>query len=435
MSRYLDSIGFPYYQVLLVGSEAIISSGKRSMCFQDEGVRVRVPYNGSLVPVTSSMPVSRTTQRYLRKLSRQADPGVSETLPLPRPTKKDVTYGIPPTGNVEPQCLEALDYYTQFARERGLKVFCVCDYRTTRKEFVDSQGTEIRQAWFSTTTRETLISPVTGLSLQDHQSTLCGNSLLADRQLDRYRALAEQLLDLPPLVQPPKVIRGQVLLDHQASSSLLHELIGHPMEGDNFIASDTPRRSKRLLCPGLTVVDSPQANHASPTYHEFDDQGFPSRTRKLFDNGWIGETIDTAETSVLTKGKPGGCRTPDWRDPPLPRMTRLKVSPNGLGEGEIETPKGMRFIGCRNGATEVETGISRIDGQFCLARTPTGRQVVYPIPILRMATIEDGISSIACVSRDTELVQSWCVKSGSTVTTESEAPEIMLRTAKIVFGG
>lgn len=435
MNKYLAKLGFQYFQIFETRRQTVSIARNDLFTSQDEGLQIRIPFNGTLMTVRTSSSSAPEAMRFLRRYSRK--PQTRQKLLIGIPTaqvNKSISYGSSPQLDREEECREAIEYFHTEANDRQLRTLSYVDVIELVKIFRDSLGSRIVQRWVTTSARITATHPRTGLILQDHLCSVGDSPLaLVDENSVRYGSLLEKLLTAPNPAEPPARLRGTVLLDTQAASALFHEM-GHLLEGDNYL--DQRLTKGTMVCSDeVCITDSPISDRKSPTYHRFDDEGFSTTTRLLLDHGIVAETIDTTETAVRTGGTPGGCRIPEWRDPVIPRMSRLQVSlDNKVCETGDEKDR-VVLVGSRRGSADIESGTIEIEGQFCQAVTHARRMVSYPNPILRLYNRARKRSSIWAVSKAEEVIQSNCTKTGSTVIVECSAPQILLSDCEIVFGG
>ncbi|MDH3628404.1 MAG: TldD/PmbA family protein [Acidobacteriota bacterium] len=121
------------------------------------------------------------------------------------------------------------------------------------------------------------------------------------------------------------------LLGPAMGGVLVHELVGHALEGD--VATQSWLATGPPLHPQLRVIDDPRRGRGA---WRLDDQGVEARTVELIAGGRVGEPLldlrRAAERGVPSNGHG---RRAGYRDPVLPRMGATYI------DAGDDDPKGM----------------------------------------------------------------------------------------------
>jgi TldD protein len=142
------------------------------------------------------------------------------------------------------------------------------------------------------------------------------------------RTAAKQAVELLSSVPAPA---GEmtVVLGHGWPGVLIHEAVGHGLEGD-FNRKETSAFSKlmgeRVASPLVTVVDDgTMANRRGSL--TFDDEGTPTGTTMLIENGILkGYMQDRQNATLMRSGLTGNGRRQSYRHVPMPRMTNTYMA-------------------------------------------------------------------------------------------------------------
>jgi len=133
---------------------------------------------------------------------------------------------------------------------------------------------------------------------------------------------------LPPGRASAPVGPARALLAPAAAAVLLHELLGHTLEGDFLVSGTSPLArlwGKRLLALPLDVIDDP-TRFDLPGAFDTDDEGYPGQPRPLLAAGTlIGALCDEASAATLGV-QPGNARRAGVHAPPRPRLSNLIVT-------------------------------------------------------------------------------------------------------------
>jgi TldD protein len=151
---------------------------------------------------------------------------------------------------------------------------------------------------------------------------------------------------------------------------LIHEALGHALEGDS-IRRDTSllagKRGSSIGSPLLRVVDDARVPFGRGSY-SFDDEGTLSQRTLLVDRGVLQSyLLDRQSAALLNARSTGNGRRMSYRHPPLPRMSNTFIDrgasdPNSLlsgiakgfyaatlGGGSVDTTSGNFNFAVREG--------------------------------------------------------------------------------------
>jgi len=157
---------------------------------------------------------------------------------------------------------------------------------------------------------------------------------------------------------------------------LLHEAIGHGLEGDfnrKGTSAFSDRMGQRVASPGVTVVDDGTLDERRGSIN-VDDEGTPSKRNVLIDDGiLVGYLTDRLNARLLGSEPSGNGRRESYADLPMPRMTNtfmlagheapediLRSVDSGLyavsfGGGQVDITSG-KFVFSVSEAYKIENG-------------------------------------------------------------------------------
>ena len=142
---------------------------------------------------------------------------------------------------------------------------------------------------------------------------------------------------------------------------LLHEAIGHGLEGD-FNRKGTSAFSGRMgecvATPACTVVDDGtlEGRRGSLT---MDDEGTPTRCNTLIENGVLKSYLhDTRNARLMGTHSTGNARRESFAHPPMPRMTNTYMLPGRHDPEEIiaSVDKGIYAPNFGGGQVDITSG-------------------------------------------------------------------------------
>ncbi len=171
----------------------------------------------------------------------------------------------------------------------------------------------------------------------------CGGRQLYDRLFDEAEwtraidlALAQALVNLDSVPAPAGVM--PVVLGPGWPGILLHEAVGHGLEGDfnrKGSSAFSGRVGERVASPGVTVIDDGTLKDRRGSL-SVDDEGTPTERTVLIEDGYLrGYMQDRMNARLMGVAATGNGRRESFRHPPMPRMTNTFMAGGTEDPGEI----------------------------------------------------------------------------------------------------
>ncbi len=243
-------------------------------------------------------------------------------------------------------------------------------------------------------------------------------------------ALAQALVNLESVAAPAGEFT--VVLGNGWPGVLLHEAVGHTLEGD-FNRKGTSAFSgllgQRVAAPGVTVVDDGaiDARRGSLT---IDDEGTPTQRNMLIEDGILkGYIHDRLNARLMGVEPTGNGRRENFSHAPMPRMTNTFMLGGKDDPGEI-------LSRAKNGIYAKSFGGGQVDitsGKFVFScteayRIENGR---LGAPIKGATLIGDGpsvLTKVAAIGNDMELDEGVgvCGKGGQSVPAGVGQPTLLI---------
>ncbi len=220
---------------------------------------------------------------------------------------------------------------------------------------------------------------------------------------------------------------------------LLHEAIGHGLEGDfnrKRTSAFTDRIGERVAAPGVTVVDDGTLPERRGSIH-IDDEGTPSQRTVLIEDGILrGYLQDKLNAKLMGQTPTGNGRRESYAHFPLPRMT------NTFMLAGSEDPKAI-LRSVKKGLYAVSFGGGQVDitsGKFVFSATEAylieNGRIIAPV---RGATLigngPDVLTRVSRIGNDLKLDKGigTCGKDGQGVPVGVGLPT--LRVDQLTVGG
>jgi len=263
----------------------------------------------------------------------------------------------------------------------------------------------------------------------------CFNDALLTKYADEAAHAALVNLDARPAPAGPMT----VVLGPGWPGVLLHEAIGHGLEGDfNRKGSSTFSGSvgQRVAAEGVTVVDDGTLASRRGSLN-MDDEGNPTQSTMLIENGILkGYLQDTMNARMMKTHITGNARRESFAHLPLPRMTNTYMLGGDKDPQEI-------IASVKHGLYAVNFGGGQVDitnGKFVFSASEAymveNGKIAYPV---KGATLigngPDILRRVSMVGNDMELDSGVgvCGKEGQSVPVGVGQPT--LRIEDVTVGG
>ena len=243
-------------------------------------------------------------------------------------------------------------------------------------------------------------------------------------------ALAQALVNLDSVAAPAGEFT--VVLGNGWPGVLLHEAIGHPLEGDfnrKGTSAFSGRIGERVAAPGVTVVDDGSIGQRRGSL-TIDDEGTPTQCNTLIEDGILkGYIHDRLNARLMGVAPTGNGRRENFSHAPMPRMTNTFMLGGKDDPGEI-------LARAKNGIYAKSFGGGQVDitsGKFVFSCTEAYKieNGKLGAPIKGATLIGDGpsvLTKVAAIGNDMELDEGVgvCGKGGQSVPAGVGQPTLLI---------
>jgi predicted Zn-dependent protease len=229
-----------------------------------------------------------------------------------------------------------------------------------------------------------------------------------------------------------------VIFTSGTAGVLMHELVGHLLEGDVLCNGGSPLENAEepiVGPPTLSVIDDP-TRFDLPGAFTSDDEGVAAEPIPLLSGGVVcGALCDGFTASQLGRA-PGRGRRAAWNQVPVPRMSNLVVPPGRTNPQSLENDIKNGLIVTRLSGASVDP----LSGQVIL-RVGQGWEVRHGRRRRALAPFDLGGNVLGVLrSIEPDLGDDptpdwrlgWCLKAGLPLPTGSEAPTMLVRSMEVV---
>ena len=226
-----------------------------------------------------------------------------------------------------------------------------------------------------------------------------------------------------------RVGKARVLLAPAAAAVLLHELIGHPLEGDLLLRGASPwsgRQGERLMQLRLSVTDDPTRTDL-PGGFSADDEGEAARRRELLADGVLVGALADRESAAALGVLPGNARRATVHVHPRPRMSNLVAHAADPLPHPPRHEAAIEVMTLASGTMEPASGsiLLHVRTAFALRRGERHRTLVPFTLVGSVAAVRAGM--LAAAEPTLPVAEpGWCAKEGEIVPTGAVAPWLLL---------
>ena len=229
----------------------------------------------------------------------------------------------------------------------------------------------------------------------------------------------------------------EVVLNQGWPGVLLHEAVGHGLEGDfnrRSISVYSGKLGKKIAADKVTVVDQgdiPGMRGSLP----FDDEGTPTRKNVLIENGVLKGYMQDLQNAQMMKTAPtGNGRRQSYKHTPMPRMTNTFFAPGTDDPKDIIKKVKYGLYVSKMGGGQVNITSGEFNMNATLAYIIRDGKLCEPVK--GAALVGDGldvIQNILDVGNDLRLEKStgMCGKNGQSVPAGIGQPTVRIKKMKV----
>jgi TldD protein len=172
-------------------------------------------------------------------------------------------------------------------------------------------------------------------------------------------ALRQAVINLEAIAAPAGTM--PVVLGPGWPGVLLHEAVGHGLEGDfnrKGISAYSGKMGEKVASPLCTIVDNGTLPHRRGSLN-VDDEGVPTQNNVLIENGILRSyMMDKRNARLMGLQSTGNGRRESYASLPIPRMTNTYMLPGSSTPDEIiaSVKKGLYAVNFSGGQVDITSG-------------------------------------------------------------------------------
>lgn len=252
---------------------------------------------------------------------------------------------------------------------------------------------------------------------------------------DHWQSAAREALRIALVnleAQPAPAGVCDVVLGAGWPGILLHEAVGHGLEGDfnrKGSSAFAGLMGKRVAAPGVTVLDDGTIPDRRGSI-TFDDEGTPSARNVLIEDGiLVGYMQDRQNARLMNTNPTGNGRRESYAHMPMPRMTNTYMLGGTAAPGDIiaDLSDGIYAVGFGGGQVDITNG----KFVFSCTEAYSVKNGVVGAPVKGATLIGDGptaMQQIRAIGNDMKLDPGVgnCGKAGQWVPVGVGQPTLMI---------
>lgn len=300
-----------------------------------------------------------------------------------------------------------------------------CANRMIKKEFFNSEGSEIAQSINYTYVSFSAIAKDNGIIQRGHETA---SSIHGFDKIDCYKTAeiakiqAEKLLTakLPPKGRLP------VILDNEMTGVFSHEAVGHACEADSILDHEsilTGRLGKKIGNEFVTIFDDPTADDFG--YLAYDDEGVNAKRSDLVAGGILTSYMHSRESAAKLKLPANGhARANGFDSFPIVRMSNTYFKPGASSiEDVFDIKYGIYLKGMKGGSVDIFSGGFMFKAEEAY-EIKNGEKARMLRDVTLSGNILETLNHVELVAKDFSTNPGFCGKFGQDIPVSDGGPHV-----------
>lgn len=244
-----------------------------------------------------------------------------------------------------------------------------------------------------------------------------GFEVIAERDIEEFgRTIGEKAVRLLDAKPAPS---GQfpVIADPELTGVLIHEALGHAVEGDLILQNDSILKDKvgEMIASDIVNIFDDASLKDGFGYYPYDVEGVKTKPNQLVKDGKLISLLNSRETASQLGMKSSGNARSIISDKPIVRMSNTYLQPgdNTFEELIEDIPNGIYLKGSRGG--QVDTGKGIFQFNAAEGYLIENGELKTPLRDVSLSgNILETLKSIDAIGNDFKLSVGFCGKDGQT---------------------
>jgi len=241
---------------------------------------------------------------------------------------------------------------------------------------------------------------------------------------------AVRLLDAKPAPSG----KFPVIADPELTGVLIHEALGHAVEGDLILQNDSMLKDKigeKIASDIVNIFDDASLREGFG-YYPYDVEGVKTKPNQLVENGKLISLLNSRETASKLGMKSSGNARSLISDQPIVRMSNTYLQPgdNTFEELIEDIPDGIYLKGSRGG--QVDTGKGIFQFNAAEGYLIENGEISTPLRDVSLSgNILETLQNVDAIGNDFKLSVGFCGKGGQTAPVGDGGPHTRISNALV----
>ena len=225
-----------------------------------------------------------------------------------------------------------------------------------------------------------------------------------------------------------------VIADPELTGVLIHEALGHAVEGDLILQNDSILKDKigtQIASDIVNIFDDASLREGFG-YYPYDVEGVKTKPNQLVKDGKLISLLNSRETASKLNMKSSGNARSIIADQPIVRMSNTYLQPgeNSFEELFEDIPDGIYLKGSRGG--QVDTGKGIFQFNAAEGYLIKDGEITTPLRDVSLSgNILETLKNIDAIGNDFKLSVGFCGKDGQTAPVGDGGPHTRIQNALV----
>ena len=225
-----------------------------------------------------------------------------------------------------------------------------------------------------------------------------------------------------------------VIADPQLTGVLIHEALGHAVEGDLILQNDSILKDKmgEMIASDIVNIFDDASLKDGFGYYPYDVEGVKTKPNQLVKDGKLVSLLNSRETASKFGMKSSGNARSIISDQPIVRMSNTYLQPgdNSFEELFEDVDDGIYLKGSRGG--QVDTGKGIFQFNAAEGYLIKNGEITTPLRDVSLSgNILETLKNIDAIGNDFELSVGFCGKDGQTAPVGDGGPHTRILNALV----
>ena len=261
-----------------------------------------------------------------------------------------------------------------------------------------------------------------------------GFEVIAGTDIEEFgRKIGEKAVRLLDAKPAPS---GQfpVIADPELTGVLVHEALGHAVEGDLILQNDSILKDKlgsKIASDIVNIFDDASMKDGFG-YYPYDVEGIKTKPNQLVKDGELVSLLNSRETASKLNMKSSGNARSIISEKPIVRMSNTYLQPGDMSFEELieEIPDGIYLKGSRGGQVDTGKGIFQFNAAEGF-KIENGELTTPLRDVSLSGNILETLKNVDAIGNDFKLSVGFCGKDGQTAPVGDGGPHTRILNALV----